>query len=88
MRKMIVKDLTDIKTKIDCLSLKDLKASYSFLKEGVELLNLTLDQSSEDQEANESSADEATRVINCTASGVLNAALSLPRMVQTESIVR
>ena len=82
MRKMIVKDLTDIKTKIDCLSLKDLKASYSFLKEGVELLNLTLDQSTEDQEANESSADEATRVINCTASGVLNAALSLPRMVQ------
>ena len=82
MRKMIVKDLTDIKTKLDCLLLKDLKASYSFLKEGVELLNLTLDQSTEDQKASEVSADEATRVINCTASGVLNAALSLPHEIQ------
>ena len=82
MRKMIVKDLTDIKTKIDCLSLKDLKASYSFLKEGVELLNLTLDQSTEDRKASEGSADETTRVINCTASGLLNAALSLPQVVQ------
>ena len=82
MRKMVVKDLTDIKTKIDSLSLKDLKASYSFLKEGVELLNLTLDQSTEDQKASEVSADETTRVINCTASGVLNAALSLPQEIQ------
>ena len=83
MRKMIVKDLTDIKTKIDSLSLKDLKASYSFLKEGVELLNLTLDQSTEDQMASEGSADETTRVVtDCTASGILNAALSLPQVVQ------
>ena len=82
MRKMVVKDLTDIKTKIDSLSRKDLKASYSFLKEGVELLNLTLGQSNEDQKASEGSADETTRVINCTASGVLNAALSLPQEIQ------
>ena len=82
MRKMIVKDLTDIKTKLDSLLLKDLKASYSFLKEGVELLNLTLNQSTEDQKASEGSADETTRVINCTASGVLNAALSLPQEIQ------
>ena len=82
MRKMVVKDLTDIKTKLDSLSLKDLKASYSFLKEGVELLNLTLDQSAKDQKASEGSADETKGVINCTASGVLNAALSLPQEIQ------
>ena len=86
MRKMVVKDLTDIKTKLDSLSLKDLKASYSFLKEGVELLNLTLDQSAKDQKASEVSADETTRVINCTASGVLNAALSLPQEIQRLNI--
>ena len=31
---IIVKDLADIKSKLDCLSLKDLDSSYSFLKEG------------------------------------------------------
>ena len=82
IRKMVVKDLTDIKTKLDSLSLKDLKASYSFLEEGVELLNLTLDQSTEDQKASEASADETKGVISCTASGVLNAALSLPHEIQ------
>ena len=82
MRKMVVKDLTDIKTKLDSLSLKDLKASYSFLEEGVELLNLTLDQSAKDQKASEGSADETKGSISCTASGVLNAALSLPHEIQ------
>ena len=81
MREMIVMDLSDIKSKIDCLSLKDLDASYSFLKEGVELFNLALDQSNEDLKA-----DEATRVINCTASGILNAALSLPQVIQVLKI--
>ena len=34
LREVIVKDLTYIKSKLDCLSLKDLHSSYSFLKEG------------------------------------------------------
>ena len=78
LRELIVKDLTDIKSKLDCLSLKDLDASYSFLKEGVQLLNLALDKSNEDQKASEVSADEETRVMNDTTSGILNATLSLP----------
>ena len=82
LREIIVKDLTDIKSKLDCLSFKDLDASYSFLKEGVELLNLALDKSKKDQKASEGSADEATRVMNDTASGILNAALSLPQAIQ------
>ncbi len=82
LREIIVKDLTDIKSKLDCLSLEKLDASYSFLKEGVELLNLALDKSNKDQKASEGSADEATRVMNDTASGILNAALSLPQAIQ------
>ncbi|CAB4020931.1 Hypothetical predicted protein [Paramuricea clavata] len=84
LREIIVKDLTDIKSKLDCLSLKDLDASYSFLKEGVELLNLALDESNEDRKASEgpSPTYEATRVTNDTASGILDAALSLPQAIQ------
>ena len=82
LREIIVKDLTDIKSKLDSLSLKDLDSSYSFLKEGVRLLNHALDKSNEDQKASEGPTDEATRVMNDTASGVLNAALSLPQAIQ------
>ena len=79
---MIVKDLTDIKSKLDCLSLKDLNASYSFLKEGMELLNLALDESNEDQKASEGPTDEAARVMNDIAFGIVNTAFSLPQAIQ------
>ena len=82
LREIIVKDLSDIKSKLDCLSLKDLDASYSFLKEGVRLLNLALDKLNEDQKASENPSDEATRVVNNTASGILNAAQLLPQAIQ------
>ena len=82
LREIIVKDLTDIKSKLDSLALKDLDSSYSFLKEGVRLLNHALDKSNEDQKASEGPAGEATRVMNDTASGILNAALSLPQAIQ------
>ena len=82
LRGIIVKDLSDIKSKLDCLSLKDLDASYSFLKEGVRLLNLALDKLNEDQKASESPSHEATRVVNNTASGILNAAQLLPQAIQ------
>ena len=42
---IVVRDLNDIKMKLDALSRKDLLRSYSFLREGVELLNVCLDQS-------------------------------------------
>ena len=82
LREIIVKDLSNIKSKLDCLSLKDLDASYSFLKEGVKLLNFALDKLNEDQNGSEGSSDEATRVVNNTATGILNAALSLPQAIQ------
>ncbi|CAB4023762.1 Hypothetical predicted protein [Paramuricea clavata] len=82
LRQIIVRDLNDIKSKLDCISLKDLGASYSFLREGVRVLNLALDKWNEDQKASEGPTDEATKVINDTASGILNAALSLPQAIQ------
>jgi hypothetical protein len=84
LRQVLVKDLTDIKSKLDCLSLKDLDASYSFLKEGVGLLNLALDKVNGDQNPNiDPTADEATKLdINDTASGAINAVLFLPQVIQ------
>ena len=82
LRKMIVQDLTEIKSKLDHLSQRDLLSGYTFLNEGVELLNLALNKSHEDQKARKGPADEATRVVNDTASGILSAALSLPEAFQ------
>ena len=82
LREIIVKDLTDIKSKLDCLSLKDLDSSFSFLKEGIELLNIVLDKSSKDMKTSEGPLNEAASIVNASASGVLNAALSLPRVVE------
>ena len=82
LREIIVQDLTDIKSKLDCLSLKDLDSSYSFLREGVELLNIALNRSNDDEKASEGPSNEATRVVNDSASGVLNAVLSLPRAIE------
>ena len=45
IREIVVRELNDIKTKLDGLSRKDLLSSYRFLKQGVELLNVSLDQS-------------------------------------------
>ena len=82
LREIIVKDLTDIKSKLDCLSLKDLDSSFSFLKEGIELLNIVVDKSSKDMKTSEGPLNEAASIVNASASGVLNAALSLPRVVE------
>ena len=82
LRDIIVQDLTDIKSKLDCLSLKDLDSSYSFLKEGVELLNIALNRSNDDEKASEGPLNEGTRVVHDSASGVLNAVLSLPRATE------
>ena len=84
LREIIVQDLTVIKSKLDCLSLKDLDSSYSFLEEGVTFLNAALDKSSDGEKTIEGQgpSNEATRVVNDSASGVLNAVLSLPRAIE------
>ena len=44
IREIVVRDLNDIKTKLEGLSRKDLLSSYHFLNQGVDLLNVSLDQ--------------------------------------------
>ena len=82
LREIIVKDLTDIKSKLDCLSLKDLDSSYSFLKEGVKLLNIALDKTNREEKASKGPSNEATRVMDDSASGVLNGVLTLSGAIE------
>ena len=45
IRELVVRELNDIKTKLDGLSRKDLLSSYSFLKQGIDMLNVSLNLS-------------------------------------------
>ena len=66
IREIVVRELNDVKTKIDGLSRKDLLSSYSFLQEGVQLLNVSLDKSKDDcgETSRMPSADESTDIMN------------------------
>ncbi len=48
IREIVVRELNDIKSKLDGLSRKDLLSSYGFLKEGINLLYASLDKSNDD----------------------------------------
>ena len=85
-REIIVRDLNDIKTTLDCLSRKDLLSSYNFLKEGVLLLNLVLDQSPCEHttisEQDELNREETTDSANHGECDILNEALSLAHITK------
>ena len=55
LRQIVVRDLDDIKTKIDGLSAKDLKSSLSFFIEGVTWLHISLETSDESRDKPSSS---------------------------------
>ena len=76
IREIVVRELNDIKSKLDGLSRKDLLSSYSFLKEGVDLLNVSLSKSKFVQKAD---ANETQDVHG--ESGILNEALKLYRAI-------
>lgn len=89
-RQLIVRELDDIKSKLDGLARKDLLSSISFLGDGVCLLNLSLKNSTDDmatykfpqeQRKNTSRAEISTRVeykdSKHPESSVLNEALTL-----------
>ena len=64
IREIVVRELNDIKTKLDAQSRKDLLSSYSFLREGVGLLNVCLDRAEEDRsESSTMSSDVASAVL-------------------------
>ena len=81
IREIVVRDLNDIKTKLDGLSRKDLLSSYNFLQEGVDFLNVSLQKSKLDQKAltNETQDDrgETSTMPNCGQSGILSEAIEL-----------
>ena len=65
VREMVVRELNDIKTKLDGLSRAHLLSSYSFLR-GVELLNVCLDQSTQEDRGESSgmpSSDVASAIL-------------------------
>ena len=78
IREIVVRDLNDIKTKLDCLSRKDLLSSYSFLKQGVDLLNVSLDQSTQTTQEN---CGESSTMSSDVASAVLNEVLKLTHAI-------
>ena len=90
LRDLIVKDLHDIKTKIEGLARKDLLASYSFLNEGIVTLYLALDEAKEkemskdeanpDEDGRSKTSETATR--NESESGVLNEVIKLSTAIQ------
>ena len=81
IRDIVVRDLNDIKTKLDGLSRKDLLSSYNFLQEGVDFLNVSLQNSKLDQKAlaNETQDDrgETSTMPSCGQSGILSEAIEL-----------
>ena len=90
IRKIVVRELNDIKTKLDGLSRKDLLSSYMFLKEGVQLLYDSLDKSKDEQKAvmNEDKDDGSVTSSTMRSGGdILNDALQLSQAMQKLKIV-
>ena len=85
IREIVVRELSDIKTKLDGLSRVNLLSSYRFLKEGVELLNVSLDKSKLELNAVTSPIQEhrgeTSKVSSGVVSGILNAALELSHVM-------
>jgi hypothetical protein len=83
IREIVVRELNDIKTKLDGLSRKDLLSSYYFLQEGVDFLNVSLQKSKLDQKAltNETQDDRGETstmaMPSCGQSGILSEAIEL-----------
>ena len=89
IREIVVRELNDIKTKLDGLSREKLLASYMFLK-GVQLLSVSLDKSKDEQKAvmNEDKDDgSVTSSTTPSSSDILNDALQLSQAMGKLKIV-
>ena len=89
LREIVVRELNDIKTKLDGLSRKDLLSSYSFLQEGIQLLNVCLEKFEQKAVVNECNADrgETSRMPSGGESDILNEALELSQAMGKLQIV-
>ncbi|CAB4018734.1 Hypothetical predicted protein [Paramuricea clavata] len=90
IRELVVRELNDVKAKLDGLSRKDLLSSYSFLKQGIDLLNVSLNKSMDEQkDVDKPTTDEqATSTMSSSVqSGILNEALALSQAMEKLNIV-
>ena len=69
-RQLIVRELDEVKDMLHDISRKDLLSSISFLKEGVQLLNFSLDEST-DEESGTSDVKERPRDVEYAAGTIL-----------------
>ena len=79
IREIVVRELNDIKSKLDGISRKDLLSSYGFLKEGVNLLNASLDKSNDDEHNETQDHHEEPSRMPDGAGCILNQTLELSR---------
>ena len=90
IREIVVRELNDIKTKLDALSREKLLASYMFLKEGVQLLSDSLDKSKDEQQSVvDKDKDDSGVTSSAMLSGddILNDALQLSQTMEKLRIV-
>ena len=81
IRQLVVRELNDIKTKLDGLARVNLLSSSRFLKEGVDLLYVSLDKSKLEQKAvmqpTQQDRGETSRMSSGVESGIFSEALEL-----------
>ena len=88
LREIVVRELNDIRSKLDGLSRSYLLSSYSFLQEGIlQLLNVCLEQKAVVNEGNDDRG-EALRMPSGGESDILNEALELSQAMGKLRIVR
>ena len=75
IRELVVRELNDMKTKLDVLSSSDLSSSCSFLQQAVDLLCISLNKSKLEQIAvmqpTQQDRGEISRMSSCVESGIL-----------------
>ena len=86
IREFVVREMNDIKAKLDALSRKDLLSSYIFLQEGVDLLNAALGKLNLEEKAlpskTKDDGGEKSTMSSTVGSGVLNEVLELSHAVE------
>ena len=89
LRKIVVSELNDIRTKLDGVSRKDLLSSYSFSQEGIQLLNVCLEKFEQKSVVNDGDDDrgETSRISSGGESDILNVTLELSQAMENLQIV-
>ncbi|CAB3986555.1 Hypothetical predicted protein [Paramuricea clavata] len=89
IRELVVRELNDVKTKLDGLSRANLLSSYNFVQEGVNLLIASINKSKLGQKAlvNETQDDQGeTTMLSGAQSEILNEALELSHAMKKVKI--